>query len=85
MLGQTGLSKQCRSRSDAAKRGVRSGSTLFATYPAILQTFTGVKMGLLKRGIMKSVPNLSKISNGNKMLSQRGASESAPVLYAQRL
>ena len=29
-LGQTGLSKQCRSRSDAAERGVWSGSTLFA-------------------------------------------------------
>ena len=27
-------SKQCRSWSDAAKSGVWSGSTLFATYPA---------------------------------------------------
>ena len=34
--GQTGLSKQCRCRSDAAKWGVWSGYTLFATHPAIL-------------------------------------------------
>ena len=44
IFGQTGLSKQCRPRSDAAKRGVWSGSTLLATHPAILYTFTGSKL-----------------------------------------
>ena len=34
-IGQTGLSKQCRLRSDAAERGVWSGSTLFSTQPAV--------------------------------------------------
>ena len=51
VFGQTGLNKQCRSRSDAAKRGVWSRSTLFATHPAILRTFTGSKMDLLRRSI----------------------------------
>ena len=31
MLQQTGLSKQCRPRSDATEHGIWSGSTLFAT------------------------------------------------------
>ena len=35
VFGQTGLSKQFRPRWDAAERGVSSGSTLFATHPAI--------------------------------------------------
>ena len=43
-LYSTGLSKQCRPRSDAAKRGVWSGSTLFATHAAISQTLTGSKI-----------------------------------------
>ena len=34
---QTGLSKQYRPRWDAAERGVSSGSTLFATHPAIFR------------------------------------------------
>ena len=38
------LSKQCRPRSDAAERGVWSGSRLFATHSAILHTLTGSKM-----------------------------------------
>ena len=33
-----GLSKQCRSWSDATERGVWSGSALFATHPAVLDT-----------------------------------------------
>ena len=32
---QIGLSEQCITRSDAAKRGVWSGSTLFATLPMV--------------------------------------------------
>ena len=32
MFGQTGLSKQCRPRSDAAECGIWSGSILFATH-----------------------------------------------------
>ena len=36
VLGQIGLCKQCRPRSDAAERGVWSGSTLFAIHTAIL-------------------------------------------------
>ena len=39
-FGKTGLSKQCRTRSDAA-----FWSTLFATYSAILHTSMGSKMG----------------------------------------
>ena len=72
VFGQTVLSKQCRPRSDAAERGVWSGSTLFATHPAILHTFTGSKMDLLKRSTKKSVPNLSKLSHEKEILSQRG-------------
>ena len=34
-FGQTDLSKQCRAKSDATERGVRMGSTLFATHPAL--------------------------------------------------
>ena len=63
VFGKTGLSKQCRS--DAAERGVWSGSALFTTHPAILHTFTGSKMDLLKRSMMKSVP-LIKISHENE-------------------
>ena len=37
VFGQTGLSKQFRPRWDAAERGVSSGSTLFATHPAIFR------------------------------------------------
>ena len=46
-----------KTRSDAAKRGVWSRSTLFATHLAILHTFTGGKMDLLKGSLRKSVPN----------------------------
>ena len=35
VFGQTDLSKLCRPRRDATDRGVSSGSTLFATHPAI--------------------------------------------------
>ena len=35
---KTGLSKQCRPRLDATECSVQSGSTLFATHPAILNT-----------------------------------------------
>ena len=45
------LGKQFRPRSDAAKHGIWSGSTLFATHPTILHTFTGSKMDLFKRRI----------------------------------
>ena len=41
VFGKTMLGKQCRPRSDAAKRGVSLGSTQFATRSAILYTFTG--------------------------------------------
>ena len=37
VFGQTGLSKQFRPRWDAAEFGVSSGSTLFATHPAIFR------------------------------------------------
>ena len=53
VYGQTDLSKQCRHRSDAAERGVWSGSTLFATHSAILQTLTVSKMHLLKRNTVE--------------------------------
>ena len=33
-------SKQCRPRSDAAERGVWSGSTLFAIHPTISRRYT---------------------------------------------
>ena len=45
---KTGLSKQCSPRSDAAERGVWSGSILFAIHPTILQTFTVSKLNLLR-------------------------------------
>ena len=87
VVGQTGLRKQCRPRSDAAERGVWSGSTLFATQPAILHTFTGSKMDFLKRSIRKSVPNLSKskIPHENEtesrgvQMNHRTPSEFAPA------
>ena len=59
---RTGLSKQCKPRSDAAERGAWSESTLFGTHPVILHIFTGSKQDLLKRRIWKSVPNLSNLS-----------------------
>ena len=37
VFGQTGLSTQCRHRWDAAECGISSGSTLFATHPAIFR------------------------------------------------
>ena len=48
VFGKTGLSKQCRLRSDAGKCGVWSGSTLFATYPAIFITKTRLFKFILK-------------------------------------
>ena len=48
IFGKTGLSKQCRPSLDAAKRGVSSGSTLFATLPAILDTTVGSTLYLFK-------------------------------------
>ena len=48
---KTGLSNQCWPRSNAAERGVWSGSTLFATHPAVLQKQSVSKMDLLKRSI----------------------------------
>ena len=47
VLGQIGLSKQCRPGSDAIERGIWSGSTLFAIHSAILHTCTGNKMDVL--------------------------------------
>ena len=44
IFGQTVYGKQCRPRSDAAERGVRSGSILFATHPSVFDTFSGSKM-----------------------------------------
>ena len=41
VFGQTGLSKQSRPRWDAAKCGISSGSTLFATQPAIFRQNIG--------------------------------------------
>ena len=58
-LGQTGKSKQCRPRSDAAERGVWSGSTLFVTSQQFYTHSQAVKMDLLKRSRRKNVPNLS--------------------------
>ena len=74
VFGQTGLNKQCRPRSNSAERGVWSGSTLFASHPAIVHTFTDSKIHLLESSIWKNVPNLSnlsKVSYENKILSQR--------------
>ena len=48
---KTGISKQYRPRSDAAEGGVRSGSILFATLPAILHTFIESNIDLLKRNV----------------------------------
>ena len=41
---QTGLSKQCRPWSDAAQRGVWSGSILFVTHQAVFDTSAGNQM-----------------------------------------
>ena len=41
-----GISKQCRPRSDAAKRRVWSGSTLFATHPAEFRYISRYSCGL---------------------------------------
>ena len=41
-FNETVLSKQFRPRSDAAKCGIWSGSTLIATYPAVCNTVTGM-------------------------------------------
>ena len=85
VFGLAVLSKQCRPRSDAAERGVRSESTLLATHPEILHTFTGRKKDLLKRSIRKSVPNVSKFpmkmkfgDKGEGGLNPRNPSESSP-------
>ena len=43
------MSKQCRPWSDAAERGVWSGSTLFATHPTILDTSSDSIMNLFKQ------------------------------------
>ena len=75
---QTALSKQCRPRFDAAECGVWSGFTLLATNQAILHTFTGSKMGLLKRRIRKSVPNLSWKWNFE---SKKGSAEPSNPLW----
>ena len=93
---QTGLSKQCSPRSDAAERGVWSGSTLIATHPAILHTLTGTKMALLKRRIRKCVPNLAnfypKFSMKMKFWVKEGfdwilrpTSDSAPCFSTNQL
>ena len=72
VLWQTGLSKQCRPRSDAKECGIWSGSILFTTHPTVVHTFTGNKMDFLWRNIRKSVPNLSKFYHENGILSQKG-------------
>ena len=75
VFGKTGLSKQCRSRSDATECGTWSGSTLFATHQTILHTFIGSKSNLLNssiRGIwIFRVNTVSQISHENEILSQR--------------
>ena len=43
-----GMGKKCTPWSDAAERGVWSGSTLFANHPAVLDKSTGSKMDLFK-------------------------------------
>ena len=48
IFGQTGLSKQYKPRSDAEECSVSSGSTLFATHPAALDTSSGSKKDLLR-------------------------------------
>ena len=55
VFGQTSLSKQSRPRSDAAERGVWSGSTLFATHPAILHIFIGNKIDVYKEKYPKFI------------------------------
>ena len=47
VLGQRGLSKPSLPRSDAAERGIRSGSTLFATHPALFKTRQHVIKGTM--------------------------------------
>ena len=44
---ETDKLQQCRPRSNATERGVRSGSTLFATYPSVFEVSTGTTMNLL--------------------------------------
>ena len=55
VLGQTSLSKWCRFRWDIAESDVSSGSTLFTTHPAILDTKSGSKLYLVQ---------ICKYSNG---------------------
>ena len=50
VFGKTDVSKQCRPWSDAAECGVWSGSTLFATHPAILHIFIVSKNGHWGKG-----------------------------------
>ena len=79
-IRQTTLSKQWRTRLDSTECGIWSGSTLFATHPTILHTIIGSKMVLLKGSIRwrekkceyLGIPNLSKISKENEILSQKG-------------
>ena len=78
IFGQTGLSKQCRRRSDAAERGVWSGSILFATHTAILHIFTGSKIDLLKRCIRKGAHNLSNYPKFPMKMSKRCLTETPP-------
>ena len=68
VFGQTGQSKQCSPSSDAAKRGVWSGSTLFATHPAILHA--QVVNGLVKKCKEKSPKFI--FPHENELLSQGG-------------
>ena len=51
VFGQTDLSKQSRSGSDATEHGVLSGCTLFATHTAIINTLTYSEIDLLKRSL----------------------------------
>ena len=61
VFGQTGLSKQCRSRS-APQNAASDQGLHFLPPPAILHTFTGGKMDLLKISVKKNVPNISSLS-----------------------
>ena len=55
VFGQTRLSKSCRQRSVEAECGVRSGSTLFATYPTILLTSAVSNMDCKMKGWVMNI------------------------------
>ena len=54
-VGQTGLREQTGPRSDAALCGICSGSTLFATHPAVLDTTGSNCLGQILGKVWKGV------------------------------